>query len=93
MPGGGRAITRMGTLVRLGLHYRRPYNLRHTYATALIMANANHKWAAGQMGHSVEMFQKTYTTWIDGDQNEAEISKLEANLKPRINTALNDQIV
>ena len=51
----------------------------------------NHKWAAGQMGHSVEMFQKTYTTWIDGDQNEAEISKLEANLKPRIENALNDQ--
>jgi integrase len=45
------------------------------------MANANHKWAAGQLGHSVEMFQKTYTTWIDGDQNEAEIAKLEANLK------------
>ena len=79
------------TLVRLGLHYRRPYNCRHTYATALIMANTNHKWAAGQMGHSVEMFQKTYTTWIDGDQNEAEISKLEANLKPRIENALNDQ--
>ena len=70
------------TLKRLGLHYRRPYNCRHTYATALIMANANHKWAAGQLGHSVEMFQKTYTTWIDGDQNEAEIAKLEANLKP-----------
>ncbi|NQW94596.1 MAG: hypothetical protein HQ446_11320 [Polaromonas sp.] len=45
------------------------------------MANANHKWAAGQMGHSVEMFQKTYTKWIDGDQNELEIAKLEANLK------------
>jgi hypothetical protein len=41
------------------------------------------------MGHSVEIFQKTYTTWIDGDQNEAEISKLEANLKPRIDTGIN----
>ena len=37
------------------------------------------------------MFQKTYTTWIDGGQNEAEISKLKANLKPRIDIALNDQ--
>jgi integrase len=76
------------TLKRLGLHYRRPYNCRHTYATALIMANANHKWAAGQLGHSVEMFQKTYTTWIDGDQNEAEIAKLEANLKSHKFSAL-----
>ena len=28
---------------------------------------------------------------IENDQNEAEISKLEANLKPRIENALNDQ--
>jgi len=24
---------------------------------------------------SVEMFQKTYTKWIDGDQNDAEMAK------------------
>ena len=72
------------TLKRLGIRYRRPYNCRHTYATALIMANANHKWASLQMGHSVEMFQKTYTKWIDGDQNEVEMAKLEANLKNQI---------
>ena len=76
------------TLKRLGIRYRRPYNCRHTYATQLIMANANHKWAAGQMGHSVEMFQKTYTKWIDGDQNELEIAKLEANLKNQISPGL-----
>jgi integrase len=76
------------TLKRLGIRYRRPYNCRHTYATALIMANANHKWASLQMGHSVEMFQKTYTKWIDGDQNEAEMAKLEANLKTQISTGL-----
>ena len=34
-----------------------------------------------QMGHPVEMFQKTYVKWIDGDQNEAEMDKLKANLK------------
>ena len=43
---------------------------------------------AGQMGHSVEMFQKTYTKWIDGDQNELEIAKLEANLKNQISPGL-----
>jgi integrase len=76
------------TLKRLGIRYRRPYNCRHTYATALIMANANHKWASLQLGHSVEMFQKTYTKWIDGDQNEAEIAKLEMNLKNQISPGL-----
>ena len=81
------------TLKRLGIRYRRPYNCRHTYATALIMANANHKWASLQMGHSVEMFQKTYTKWIDGDQNEAEMAKLEANLKTQIVPGLSPERV
>ena len=48
------------------------------------MTRANHRRASLQMGHSVEMFQKTYTKWIDGDQNEAEMAKLEANLKTQI---------
>jgi hypothetical protein len=40
------------------------------------------KPTAEQLGHLVETFHKIYTTWIDGDQHEAEIAKFEANLKP-----------
>ncbi len=64
--------------------YHRSYNCRHAHATSLIMANGNHKWGSLQMGHSVEMFQKKYTKWIDGDQSEAEVARLEANLKNQI---------
>lgn len=62
----------------LGIRYRRPYNMRHTYATAMLMADMNHSFCAKQLGHSVEMFQRTYTKWIDGPQNAIQMDKLEA---------------
>ena len=40
----------------LGIRYRPPNNMRHTYATMLLMAGATPAYAAAQMGHSVEMF-------------------------------------
>jgi integrase len=68
------------TLKVLGIRYRRPYNMRHTYATAMLMSDMNHSFCAKQLGHSVEMFQRTYTTWIDGPQNAVQMDKLEAAL-------------
>lgn len=68
------------TLKRLGIRYRRPYNMRHTFATIMLMAGMNHAFCAKQLGHSIEMFQRTYSKWIDGDQNNREIDKLEATL-------------
>jgi integrase len=65
------------TLKRLGIRYRRPYNMRHTYATAMLMAGMNAAFCARQMGHSIEMFHKTYARWMDGDQNAAEMARLE----------------
>lgn len=68
------------TLKRLGIRYRRPYNLRHTYATIMLMAGMNHSFCAKQLGHSVEMFQRTYTKWISGQQDDAEMGRLEATM-------------
>lgn len=68
------------TLKVLGIRYRRPYNMRHSYATAMLMAGMNHSWCAKQLGHSIEMFQRTYSKWIDGEQNDREMEKLEATL-------------
>jgi integrase len=68
------------TLKRLGIRYRRPYNMRHTYATIMLMAGMNHSFCAKQLGHSVEMFQRTYSKWIDGQQDDAEMGRLEATL-------------
>lgn len=68
------------TLKRLGIRYRRPYNMRHTYATLMLMANMNSAFCARQLGHSVEMFHKTYARWLDGDQNDMEMARLENTL-------------
>jgi integrase len=70
------------TLRRLGLRYRPPYNTRHTYATMMLMASMTPAFCAKQLGHSVEMFLRTYAKWIDGGQNALEMGRLEAALAP-----------
>ena len=69
-------------LAALGIRYRRPYNLRHTYATQLLMQGVNPAFAAKQLGHSVDLFLKTYSKWIDSEGNAREMAKLEASLSP-----------
>jgi len=67
--------TRM--LKRLGIRYRRPYNMRHSYATSMLMAGMTPAFCARQLGHTVEMFLRTYAKWIDGSQNDLEMARLE----------------
>ncbi len=74
----------MPTLRRLGIRYRRPYNMRHTYATQMLMAGMNPAFCATQMGHSVEVFHKTYAKWLHGAQNELEMQRLEAALSGKL---------
>lgn len=51
---------------RAEVRYRRPFQLRHTYASTLITEGANLKWLAGQLGHgdSIEMINKHYGAFI-----------------------------
>lgn len=65
------------TLKRLGIRHRRPYNTRHTYATMMLMAGMAPAFCARQMGHSPEVFLRTYATWIPGAGDKAEMAKLE----------------
>lgn len=65
-------------LKRMGIRYRSPYETRHTYATMMLMAGVAPAYGARQLGHSVEMFLRTYSKWIDGGQNAVEMGKLEA---------------
>ncbi|QII84207.1 DUF3596 domain-containing protein [Bordetella hinzii] len=67
-------------LKRLGIRYRRPYNMRHTYATMMLMAGMTPAFCARQMGHSIEVFLRTYAKWLDGAQNDMEMARLEAAL-------------
>jgi integrase len=55
---------------------------RHTYATMMLMAGVTPAFCAKQLGHSVEMFLRTYAKWIDGGQNALEKGRLEAALTP-----------
>lgn len=64
-------------LKALGVRYRPPNNMRHTYATMMLMAGATPAYAAKQMGHSVEMFLNVYSKWLDDGQGDLEQAKLE----------------
>lgn len=64
------------TLKRLGIRARRAYATRHTCATAGLMAGVNPAFMAEQLGHSVRMFLETYSRWIRGVQDKAQIALL-----------------
>jgi integrase len=64
-------------LKRLGIRYRSPRHLRHTYATMMLMAGRTPAWCARQLGHSVEMFLRTYSKWLGGTQDAQELRGLE----------------
>lgn len=74
-------------LKALGIRYRRPYNCRHTYATAMLMVGMTPAFCAKQLGHSVEMFLKTYAKWIDGNQDSIEMARLEKSIAPELSPA------
>lgn len=67
-------------LKRLKIRYRRPYNMRHTYATRMLMAGMTPAFCARQLGHTVEMFLRIYAKWLDGAQNDMEMARLEKTL-------------
>ncbi len=54
--------------------------MRHSYATSMLMAGMTPAFCARQLGHTVEMFLRTYAKWIDGSQNDLEMARLETAL-------------
>jgi integrase len=52
-------------LKKVEVRYRRPYQLRHTYASTMLSSGENIHWLARQMGHSdATMILRTYGKWI-----------------------------
>jgi integrase len=47
----------------------------------MLMAGMTPAFCAKQLGHSVEMFLRTYSKWIDGGQNALEMKRLEEALQ------------
>lgn len=68
------------TLKLLGIRYRRPYTMRHSYATAMLMAGMAPAFCARQLGHSTEIFLGTYAKWVDNHRDDAEMARLESTL-------------
>lgn len=60
-----------------GVPYRRPYNIRHTRATEMLMAGVRPGFAASQLGHDVAVFLGVYAKWLPGDGDAAEMAKME----------------
>lgn len=73
----------MPALKVLGIRYRGPYHTRHTYATIMLMSGVTPAYGAKQLGHSVEMFLRLYSRWIDGGQNAVEMAKVESLIFPQ----------
>jgi integrase len=54
--------------LRAGLRLRTPHELRHTYATLLLMAHVSPAYVQKQLGHhSITMTVDTYCNWIPGE--------------------------
>lgn len=60
---------------------------RHTYATLMLMADAKPSFVSRQLGHSTaQMFFKTYSKWIDSEDDKREVAKLDATNNVTIKT-------
>jgi len=59
-------------LLRAGVRYRYPYQMRHTYASVMLQAGESVIWVAQQMGHTDWTFTaRTYSRRVSLDASEA----------------------
>jgi len=64
---------------RAGVRYRNPYQVRHTYASAMLTAGTNPWYVAQQLGHvDVQMVFRTYGKFIPVDYQKPKAPKLRA---------------
>ncbi len=63
--------------------YRIPYVCRHTRASEMLMAGVEPGYAARQLGHSLEMFFRTYAAWIGGVKDTEQAARLDGDWMTR----------
>jgi len=79
----GRKWTKI--LKKASVKYRRPYNLRHTYASVMLSAGESPEWVRTQMGHSsLKEISETYGSYIE-DAGELSGSRINELLDKRAN--------
>lgn len=64
-------------LSKARVHYRIPYTCRHTRAAEMLTGGIEPGFAASQLGHTLEMFFRTYTKWINERRDNEQKEKLE----------------
>ena len=57
--------------------YRDPYTCRHTRAAELLSTGVEPGDAAKQMGHTLEMFYRIYSEWIEEFTKNRDLSRFE----------------
>ena len=62
---------------RARLPYRIPYTCRHTRASELLSIGVQAPEASSQLGHSIEMFLRTYARWIEEFSNNQDKARFE----------------
>jgi integrase len=62
-----------------GVAYRRPYTLRHTYASRALSRGVEVAWLAEQMGDNVLTVMRHYARWIGGERDQRELAKLDTS--------------
>lgn len=68
-----------------GIRSRDARQTRHTYATLMLLAGVKPAFVSRQMGHAnSQMFFKTYSRWLDSDDDWREVRKL--NVTPDVTT-------
>ena len=68
------------TLKRLGIRWRKPYNIRHTFATAALMTGVPPACIADQLGHSIKILLDKYARWIPGNDKGSARARLLATM-------------
>ena len=72
-------------LKETSVKYRRPYNLRHTYASVMLSAGESPEYVRTQMGHSsLKEISETYGSYIE-DAGELSGSRINELLDKRAN--------
>jgi integrase len=72
-------------LKKSGIRYRDARQTRHTFATMCLHAGRKPGWIAAQLGHSVEMFYRVYSKWIEAQDRGAERDELDRWLEEQQN--------
>jgi integrase len=72
-------------LKKLGIRYRQPYQMRHSFACNALAAGEDPNWVKNMLGHSnLEMLFKIYGNWYQPSQNIRAGSKFQSNVAKRL---------